>query len=90
MLIIRLLGGQAVLDGATGRIRTGSSRTLALLGLLIARTGRPQNRATSRGNFGPSRVTAKRSPICAGTARAAAHLGRGRFFGDQSRSALLA
>jgi hypothetical protein len=30
MLIIRLLGAQAVLDGATGRIRTGSSRTLAL------------------------------------------------------------
>ena len=29
MLIIRLLGARAVLDGATGRIRTGSSRTPA-------------------------------------------------------------
>jgi DNA-binding SARP family transcriptional activator len=53
MLIIRLLGAQAVLDGATGRIRTGSSRTVALLGLLIARTGRPQNRATIAGEFWP-------------------------------------
>ena len=53
MLIIRLLGGQAVLDGATGRIRTGSSRTLALLGVLIARTGRPQDRAVIAGQFWP-------------------------------------
>ena len=53
MLIIRLLGAQAVLDGATGRIRTGSSRTLALLGLLIAHTGRPQDRATIAGQFWP-------------------------------------
>jgi DNA-binding SARP family transcriptional activator/tetratricopeptide (TPR) repeat protein len=53
MLIIRLLGAQAVLDGATGRIRTGSSRTVALLGLLIARTGRPQDRATIAGQFWP-------------------------------------
>jgi DNA-binding SARP family transcriptional activator/tetratricopeptide (TPR) repeat protein len=53
MLIIRLLGAQAVLDGATGRIRTGSSRTLALLGLLITRTGRPQDRATIAGQFWP-------------------------------------
>jgi len=65
MLIIRLLGAQAVLDGATGRIRTGSSRTLALLGLLIARTGRPQDRATIAGNSGPTRGMGKRSPICA-------------------------
>jgi DNA-binding SARP family transcriptional activator len=53
MLIIRLLGAQAVLDGATGRIRTGSSRTLALLGLLVARSGRPQDRATIAGQFWP-------------------------------------
>ena len=53
MLIIRLLGAQAVLDGATGHIRTGSSRTLALLGLLITRTGRPQDRATIAGQFWP-------------------------------------
>ena len=53
MLIIRLLGAQAVVDGATGRIRTGSSRTLALLGLLIARTGRPQDRAAIAGQFWP-------------------------------------
>jgi DNA-binding SARP family transcriptional activator len=53
MLITRLLGAQAVLDGATGRIRTGSSRTLALLGLLIARSGRPQDRVTIAGLFWP-------------------------------------
>jgi DNA-binding SARP family transcriptional activator len=53
MLIIRLLGAQAVLDGATGRIRTGSSRTLALLGVLIAHTGRPQDRTTIAGEFWP-------------------------------------
>jgi DNA-binding SARP family transcriptional activator/tetratricopeptide (TPR) repeat protein len=53
MLIIRLLGAQAVLDGATGRIRTGSSRTLALLGVLIAHTGRPQDRTIIAGEFWP-------------------------------------
>jgi hypothetical protein len=48
-----LLGAQAVFDGATGRIRTGSARTVALLGLPIARTGRPQDRATIAGQFWP-------------------------------------
>ena len=67
MLIIRLLGAQAVLDGATGRIRTGSSRTLALLGVLIAHTGRPRIGQRLLGNSGPSRVTGKHSPICAGS-----------------------
>jgi DNA-binding SARP family transcriptional activator len=42
-----------VLDKATGYIRTGSSRTLALPGLLIARTGRLQDRATIAGQFWP-------------------------------------
>jgi ABC-type proline/glycine betaine transport system permease subunit len=53
MLTIRLLGAQGVLDGTTGHIRTVSSRTLALLGLLIAHTGRPQDRATIAGQFWP-------------------------------------
>jgi DNA-binding SARP family transcriptional activator len=53
MLTIRLLGTQGVLDGTTGHIRTVSSRTLALLGLLIAHTGRPQDRATIAGQFWP-------------------------------------
>jgi DNA-binding SARP family transcriptional activator len=53
MLIIRLLGAQAVLDGATGGIRTGSSRTLALLGMLIACAGRSQDRAAIAGQFWP-------------------------------------
>ena len=53
MLIIRLLGAQAVLDGATGRIRTGSSRTLA-----VARPADCPNRAAAgsgsdRGQFWP-------------------------------------
>ena len=42
-----------MLDKATGYIRTGSSRTLALPGLLIARTGRLQDRATIAGQFWP-------------------------------------
>lgn len=53
MLIIRLLGAQSVLDKATGHIRTGSSRTLASPGLLIARTRRPQDRATIAVQFWP-------------------------------------
>jgi hypothetical protein len=38
---------------ATGRIRTGSSRTLALLGMLIACTSRSQDRAAIAGQFWP-------------------------------------
>ncbi len=53
MLMISLLGSQAVVDARSGRIRTRSSRTIALLALLIARTGRPQDRAMIAGLFWP-------------------------------------
>ncbi len=53
MLTISLLGSQAVVDATTGRIRTRSSRTIALLALLVARTGRPQDRAAIAGLFWP-------------------------------------
>lgn len=42
MLNGSLLGEQAVVDPVTGRIRTRSVRTIALLGLLVARTGAPR------------------------------------------------
>ena len=78
MLIIRLLGAQAVMDGATGRIRAGSSRTLALLGLLIARPGRSQDRATIEGQFWPESGNAGAHRSAPRTARPAAHPRRGR------------
>ena len=42
-----------MVDPATERIRTRSVRTIALLGLLVARTGSPQSRATIAGVFWP-------------------------------------
>jgi hypothetical protein len=59
------LSAQAVLNGATGRIGTGSSRTLALLGLLLARTGWPQDRATIAGQFWPESGNGQALTICA-------------------------
>ncbi len=53
MLSISLLGSQAVVDATSGRIRTRSSRTIALLALLVARTDRPQDRAAIAGLFWP-------------------------------------
>lgn len=53
MLAIRLLGSQAVIDATSGTIATRSSRTLALLGVLIARAGVPQDRAAIAGSFWP-------------------------------------
>ncbi len=53
MLTISLLGSQAVVDATSGRIRTRSSRTIALLGLLIAHTDRPQDRSAIAGLFWP-------------------------------------
>ena len=42
-----------MVDPATERIRTRSVRTIALLGLLVARTGSPQSRAAIAGVFWP-------------------------------------
>lgn len=53
MLTIRLLGEQSVVDAETGRISSRSTRTLALLGLLIQQTGTPVTRASIAGQFWP-------------------------------------
>jgi DNA-binding SARP family transcriptional activator len=53
MLVVRLLGSQSVVDAANGTIATRSARTLALIGLLVARTGVPQDRAAIAGAFWP-------------------------------------
>jgi DNA-binding SARP family transcriptional activator len=53
MLSVRVLGSQAVLDASTGEVRTRSVRTIALLALLVARSDRPQERATIAGLFWP-------------------------------------
>lgn len=53
MLTVTLLGEQSVVDPATEHIRTRSVRTVALLGLLVARTGVPQSRASIAGSFWP-------------------------------------
>ena len=45
MLVVRLLGSQSAVDAATGTIATRSARPLALIGLLVVRAGRPQDRA---------------------------------------------
>lgn len=53
MLVVRLLGSQSAVDAGTGTIATRSSRTLALIGLLVARVGVPQDRAAIAGAFWP-------------------------------------
>lgn len=53
MLVIRLLGSQAVIDATIGTIATRSARTVALLGLLVTRVGVPQDRAAIAGAFWP-------------------------------------
>lgn len=53
MLVVRLLGAQTAVDAATGTIATRSARTLALIGLLVARAGVPQDRAAIAGAFWP-------------------------------------
>ncbi len=53
MLSISVLGSVAVVDEETGATRRLSSRSIALLGLLVAEAGRPQRRATIAGLFWP-------------------------------------
>lgn len=53
MLNIRLLGSQAVTHMDSGAVATRSTRTVALLRLLVARTGVPQDRAWIAGSFWP-------------------------------------
>jgi DNA-binding SARP family transcriptional activator/tetratricopeptide (TPR) repeat protein len=53
MVEITLLGEQSVVDPVGVRTLTRSSRSIALLGLLIARTDSPQSRSTIAGAFWP-------------------------------------
>ena len=53
MVNITLLGEQSVVDPVTDRTLTLSARSLALLGLLISRTGAPQSRSAIAGAFWP-------------------------------------
>ncbi|MGN6131872.1 MAG: ATP-binding protein [Nocardioidaceae bacterium] len=53
MLEITLLGEQAVLDAATGEVRTRASRTIALLAYLVVHLGSPQPRTRIACAFWP-------------------------------------
>jgi DNA-binding SARP family transcriptional activator/predicted ATPase len=53
MLTVQVLGSQAVVDEASGAIRSRSARTVALLTFLVAHTGRPVDRARIAGLFWP-------------------------------------
>ena len=53
MLLISLLGEQAIIDDATGRVRTRSSRSVALVAYLVAHAGTPQTRPRIAALFWP-------------------------------------
>ena len=44
MLSVSLLGEQAIIDDASGAVRTRSSRAVALIAYLVAHAGAPQTR----------------------------------------------
>jgi DNA-binding SARP family transcriptional activator len=59
MLCVSLFGEQAITDDGTGRVRTRSSRTAALVGFLVTRTGSPQARQRIAGLFWPDSTEAQ-------------------------------
>jgi DNA-binding SARP family transcriptional activator/tetratricopeptide (TPR) repeat protein len=59
MLHVSLFGEQAITDDGTGRVRTRSSRTAALVGFLVTRTGSPQARQRIAGLFWPDSAEAQ-------------------------------
>ena len=59
MLRVSLFGEQAITDDGTGRVRTRSSRTAALIGFLATRTGSPQARPRIAGLFWPDSTEAQ-------------------------------
>src|SRR3954465_6716796 len=59
MLRISLLGEQVIEDDATGEIRSGSSRTLPLVGYLALPAGPPQSRQVMAGLFWPESTDAQ-------------------------------
>jgi DNA-binding SARP family transcriptional activator/tetratricopeptide (TPR) repeat protein len=59
MLHVSLLGDQAITDDRTGSVRTRSSRTVALVGFLVAHPGSPQMRQRIAGLFWPDSTDAQ-------------------------------
>jgi DNA-binding SARP family transcriptional activator/tetratricopeptide (TPR) repeat protein len=59
MLHVSLLGEQTITDDRTGSVRTGSSRTVALVGFLAAHAGSPQTRQRIAGLFWPDSTDAQ-------------------------------
>jgi DNA-binding SARP family transcriptional activator len=59
MLHVSLFGEQAITDDRTGRVRTRSSRTAALVGFLVTRAGSPQARQRIAGLFWPDSTEAQ-------------------------------
>jgi DNA-binding SARP family transcriptional activator/tetratricopeptide (TPR) repeat protein len=59
MLHVSLLGDQAITDDRTGSVRTRSSRTVALVGFLVAHAGSPQMRPRIAGLFWPDSTDAQ-------------------------------
>jgi len=51
MLHVSVLGDQTITDDRTGSARTRSSRTVALVGILVAHAGSPQMRQRIAGLF---------------------------------------
>lgn len=59
MLRVSLLGEQVIIDEATGAVRTGSSRTVALVAFLVVHAGTPQSRQRIAGLFWPDSTGAQ-------------------------------
>jgi DNA-binding SARP family transcriptional activator/tetratricopeptide (TPR) repeat protein len=59
MLHVSLLGDQIITDDRTGSVRTRSSRTVALVGFLVAHAGSPQLRQRIAGLFWPDSTDAQ-------------------------------
>jgi DNA-binding SARP family transcriptional activator len=59
MLRVSLLGEQVIVDEATGALRSGSSRTVALVAYLAVHAGTPQSRQHIAGLFWPDSTGAQ-------------------------------
>ena len=59
MLHVSVLGEQTITDDRTGGVRTRSSRTVALVGFLVAHAGSPQMRQRIAGLFWPDSTDAQ-------------------------------
>src|SRR5258708_32427984 len=59
MLHVSVLGDQAITGDRAGSARTRSSRTVALVGVLVARAGSPQLRQRIAGLFWPDSTDAQ-------------------------------